>query len=56
MSKSAEPIARKSIGLSREEWEEIDAYRQSERLVTLAEAVRKLLRVALRAEARKAKR
>jgi hypothetical protein len=44
-----EPVTRTSIVLLNSMWEEIEAYRERESILTTADAVRRLLRDALRA-------
>jgi hypothetical protein len=54
MSKQTDdPIIRTSLSLRQSLWREIEEYRDRERIVTTADAVRRLLIEALRAEKRR---
>ncbi len=48
-----DPIIRTSLSLRQSLWREIEEYRDRERIVTTADAVRRLLIEALRAEKRR---
>ena len=50
-----DPIIRKTIALPARMWSEIADFRFSERIATEAEAMRRLLQMALKAERKKAK-
>lgn len=50
---SDEPLKGRTIRLPESEWAEIEEYRKKERAVTISDAVRRLLREALRAAKRK---
>ena len=50
---SDEPLKGRTIRLPESEWAEIEEYRKRERAVTLTDAVRRLIREALRAAKRK---
>jgi hypothetical protein len=54
-SPPTEPVTRKSLVLLDTMWEEINQFRIAEQIATETEAVRRLLRAALRDAARKAK-
>jgi metal-responsive CopG/Arc/MetJ family transcriptional regulator len=57
MSKDTDdPIVRTSISLRQSLWREIEEYRDRERIVTTADAVRRLLIDALKAAKREAKK
>lgn len=53
MSKEPDPIIRKTISLRTSVWQAIEEYRDREGVVTLADAVRRLLVDALRAAKRR---
>ncbi len=50
---SDEPLKGRTIRLPESEWAEIEEYRKKERAVTISDAVRRLIRDALRAAKRK---
>lgn len=53
MDKEPDPTIRASVSLKASEWKQIEEYRDDERAVTTADALRRLVREALRAHAKK---
>ena len=56
MSKSERPFTRQVIAMPDELWRDVKEYQAREGIATTAEAVRRLIAAALRADARRPKR
>ena len=53
MEQDKDPLVRKSVSLRKSVWDEIEAYKQEEKLGSEAEAVRRLVLDQLKAERRR---